>query len=345
MKIGARILKTGAAVGLALYISQLFRLEPIIFAGIAAAVTVQPSLYRSWQNSWQQLQANIIGAIVGIAMALLLGTEPYVIALGVIIVISINIQLKFMKSIPLAMVTVLAIMSSPSESFWEFAGDRFLLIFIGVISSILINVFAPPRYEKRLLGHLFDLHESIALNLRIMVETERETHHVRTDLMQLSKQLRELEELFSLYREENRYKKRRFSGHTRKIVVLRHMVEACQAGIDTLSLLEKHQEMLQKDESARCLIDEQLQKIAALQERVFLTYAGKLTPYLANHESMTEDESPLPLQKALRRFRDDEELLIHILPAILKINDYHEELKQLERTIERFLKWHHPPAT
>ncbi|MFS8580885.1 MAG: aromatic acid exporter family protein, partial [Novibacillus thermophilus] len=51
MKIGARILKTGVAVGLALYISRFLGLEPIIFAGIAATVTVQPALYRSWQNS------------------------------------------------------------------------------------------------------------------------------------------------------------------------------------------------------------------------------------------------------------------------------------------------------
>lgn len=344
MKIGARILKTGAAVGLALYISQFFRLEPIIFAGIAAAVTVQPSLYRSWQNSWQQVQANIIGAIVGIAMALLLGTQPYVIALGVIIVISINIQLKFMKSIPLAMVTVLAIMGSPSEQFWETAGDRFLLIFIGVVSSILINVFAPPRHEKRLMKQLFDLQESMALNLRIMVEAERETYHVRADLDQLAKQFTELEEMFDLHREENRFLKRRFFRRTRKLVVLRQMVYTCKDGLDTLALLEKHQAELQADEAARQLIDEELQKLAALQERVFLTYAGKLTPYLAHHESITYDELALPIQKALRTFKDNEELLIHILPTILKLNDYREQLEQLDQTVERFLQQNPPPA-
>ena len=43
-------------------------------SGIAATVTVQPSLYRSWQNSLQQIQANVVGAIVGVVLAVLLGT-------------------------------------------------------------------------------------------------------------------------------------------------------------------------------------------------------------------------------------------------------------------------------
>lgn len=342
MKIGARIVKTGAAVGLALYISQFFGLEPIIFAGIAAAISVQPSLYRSWQNSWQQLQANIVGAIVGIAVTLLIGTQPYAIALGVIIVISINIQFKFMKSIPLAMVTVLAIMSSPPEQFWEVAGDRFFLIFIGVIASIIMNVFAPPRYEKRLLQQLFALQEDIGLNMRIMVETERETSHVRADLKQLSKQLAELEELYGLHREENRFLKRRSFKRSRKLVVLKQMVHTCKSGIDTLTSLEKHHAVLQTDEAARQLLDEELQKLAALQERVFVTYVGKLAPHLTDHVATPEDERALPVQKALRSFKENEELLLHILPTMLKLNEYKEQLEQLDRTVERYLQQNKP---
>lgn len=344
MKIGARILKTGAAVGLALYISEFFDLDPIIFAGIAAAVTVQPSLYRSWQNSIQQVQANIIGAIIGIVLALLLGTQPYVIALGIVIVISINIQLKFTKSIPLAMVTVLAIMGSPSERFWEVAGDRFLLIFIGVASSIIINIFAPPRYEKRLLKHLFDIQDSIALNLRIMVETDRESHHVRTDLETLSKQLDELDELFALHREGNRYKRRRIFHHTRKLVILRHMVQTCKEGMGLLRLLKKYHAPLQNNRAARRLIDEELQQLASQQEKVFLKYAGKLAPHLTNHEEMTHEGAILPIQKALRTFKEDEGLLLNLLPAMLRINDYREQLEELDRMIERYFQYHNDSA-
>lgn len=342
MKIGARILKTGLAVGLALYLGEWLQLEPVIFAGIAAAVTVQPSLYRSWQNSLQQIQANIVGALVAIVLALSLGTEPYVIALGIVIVISINIQFKFTKSIPLAMVTVLAIMSSPADPFWAFAGDRFLLIFIGVASSIIINVFIPPRHEKRLISQLYDIHEMIALNLRIMVETGRDIRHVRKDLEQLSGKFTELEELFALYREESRYKPRRRFQQARQLVVLRHMVTLCEEGLDTLWLLEKHQDILQANETAQILIDEELHELASFQERVFLKFAGKMNPSPHDHEAFTYEQSMRPVQKALRTFKDDEELLMHLLPSILQLNSYREKLEELDQTIEHY--FHSQPS-
>lgn len=345
MKIGARILKTGVAVGLALYISRFLGLEPIIFAGIAATVTVQPSLYRSWQNSLQQIQANVVGAIVGVVLAVLLGTEPYVIALGVIVATSLNIQLKFNKSIPLAMVTVLAIMSSPSDNFWEIATDRFLLIFIGVASSILINIFIPPHYEKRLRKQLFDIQDNIALNLRFMVETDREIHHVRADLEQLAKRVSELKELYTLHREENRYKYHKVFPRTRKLVVFRSMVHTCEEGLDLLRLLEKHHDVLQADETARQLVGTELEKLASFQERVFLKYAGKLTPHLANHEDAAYDEPILPVEKGIAAFKDNETLFVHVLPVLFKIHDYREQVEELNRTVEQYFKFHNQTAT
>ena len=47
MKLGARILKTGIAIVLALLIAQLIGLPSPVFAGIAAIFAVQPTIYRS----------------------------------------------------------------------------------------------------------------------------------------------------------------------------------------------------------------------------------------------------------------------------------------------------------
>ena len=50
MSFGARVLKTGIAVTLALYLSSLF-LNPQspVPAAIAAIFAMQPSIYRSWK--------------------------------------------------------------------------------------------------------------------------------------------------------------------------------------------------------------------------------------------------------------------------------------------------------
>lgn len=340
LKIGGRILKTGVAVGLALYASHLLHLDPIIFAGIAAAISVQPSLYRSWRNSLEQVQANVVGAIVGIALAVLLGTAPHVIALGIIIVISINLQLKFDRSIPLAMVTVLAIMGSPQDSFWEVAGDRFLLIFIGVLSSITTNVLFPPRHEKRLLRKLYELHENIVLYFRLLTDADRENVRIRKDLEQLSKEMDELYQLYELHVEENRYARRLLSRRTRKLVVLRKMVDTCKKGIETLQQLDKQLTTIGEHEDVRQLISDELQKLALFQEKVFLKFSGKIKHSYPVHETTAHEEPILSVKKTFRQFKENENVLLFLLPIVQQLNDMYEELVDLDRTVEQYYQSH-----
>lgn len=61
MKLGARILKTGIAIVLALYLATWLGLPTPVFAGIAAVFAIQPSIYRSFLTIVDQVQANIIG--------------------------------------------------------------------------------------------------------------------------------------------------------------------------------------------------------------------------------------------------------------------------------------------
>lgn len=60
MKLGARILKTGIAIVLALYLATWLGLPTPVFAGIAAVFAIQPSIYRSFLTIVDQVQANII---------------------------------------------------------------------------------------------------------------------------------------------------------------------------------------------------------------------------------------------------------------------------------------------
>ncbi len=48
MKLGARILKTGIAIVLALLVSQLLKYRLQCSPGIAAVFAVQPTIYRSY---------------------------------------------------------------------------------------------------------------------------------------------------------------------------------------------------------------------------------------------------------------------------------------------------------
>lgn len=75
MKLGARIFKTGIAITLALYLASWIGLPSPIFAGIAAIFAIQPSIYRSFLIIIDQVQANIIGAVIATVFGLIFGSE------------------------------------------------------------------------------------------------------------------------------------------------------------------------------------------------------------------------------------------------------------------------------
>ena len=98
MKLGPRVIKTGIAVTLALYICSLLNLESAVFAGMAAIFTIQPSIYRTWKQVWNQVQTNLLGAIIALIGLHFLGNDPFSIGLVMIIVIVISLKLKMADS-------------------------------------------------------------------------------------------------------------------------------------------------------------------------------------------------------------------------------------------------------
>lgn len=81
MAFGARILKTGMAVTLALYLSMLLQFPSPVGAAIAAIFAMQPSIYRSWRYFLDQVQTSTIGAALALLGGMLLSNEPIAVGL------------------------------------------------------------------------------------------------------------------------------------------------------------------------------------------------------------------------------------------------------------------------
>ena len=62
MKLGARTLKTGLAVAIALYVSKWVGIPSVTFAAISAIFAMQPSVKRSLNTLRDQTIGNILGA-------------------------------------------------------------------------------------------------------------------------------------------------------------------------------------------------------------------------------------------------------------------------------------------
>ncbi len=347
MKLGARIFKTGISITMAIYICAFFDLEGAIFAAIAAALAIQPSLFRSWQYSIEQIQANIIGAVLAILVTFTIGNQPVIIALTVMLVIALNIQFKLERTIPIAIVTVLAIMESSEIDFFLFAINRFSLILIGVLSSIVVNaLFIPPKYEDRLLQKIRNLRESINLLSRIVLDDDTEDRTTREDVVKMTKHLDEIKSLFSLFQEERRYFGKRTFELKRRMVVIRTMIETSSVGLQSLKTISHHHIALTRNQHP--LIDQLrqlLEQLAHYQEKIYLKFDGRIR---AQHPHVKDEEIVLTTVQLIRSVLEegiadqDDKLhhLIDLLPVVAMIQEYHEQLDRLDKIVDQYFSYH-----
>ncbi|MDR3288654.1 MAG: aromatic acid exporter family protein [Peptococcaceae bacterium] len=152
MYIGARILKTGLAVSLAMLLCKYWQMEPAIFAAITVVLNMQSSVRRSLRNAWQQVAVHMIGVLLGVGLGLLIGNNAFVLGLATALVIVLCNKLKWLNVIPAGVLSVLFILAAPAEQFLAQAGTRSIVIFIGLGVALIVNsVLAPPRYKAQLL--------------------------------------------------------------------------------------------------------------------------------------------------------------------------------------------------
>ncbi|MBD5014251.1 aromatic acid exporter family protein, partial [Xanthomonas citri pv. citri] len=84
-----------------------------------------------------QVQANIIGAVIATVFGLIFGPSPIMIGLTAVIVITIMLKLKIEHTISIALVTVIAILESAGDDFLMFALIRTSTVILGVLSSFI----------------------------------------------------------------------------------------------------------------------------------------------------------------------------------------------------------------
>ncbi|CAG9623012.1 FUSC family protein [Sutcliffiella rhizosphaerae] len=351
MKLGARIVKTGIAITLALFVAQWFNVPSPLFAGIAAIFAIQPSIYKSFQSIIEHVQANLIGAILAIIFSLLFGHDPFIIGLTAIFVIGINLKLKIENTIPLALVTVIAIMESPSENFFEFALVRFSTVMIGILCAFLVNlIFLPPKYETRLYYKVRLTTEDILKWIRINIRHGTEHSLLKTDIESLNQRVLKLEQLFSLYKEERTYfpTLKKSSSKARKLVIFRQLILTSNGALHTLKTLHRlENELHHMPVEYQHYLKADLDHLVNLHDQILLKFIGKIKQY--NTSEMYVDEL-FNKQKFIEEFmvhkeswdqnEDNAEVWYHLFPLVSQIMDYSDQLQHLDKLIDSFQKYH-----
>ncbi|PKG22013.1 FUSC family protein [Niallia nealsonii] len=359
MTLGARILKTGIAIVLALLLAQLLHAPTPVFAGISAIFAIQPTIYRSYLSIIEQIQGNIIGAIIAVIFVLSFGNNVFIIGLAAIIVITINLKLKLEKTITLSIVTLIAIMESPTDDFITFSIIRFSTIMLGILSSFVVNlVFLPPKYENKLYNNISDISEEITKWIRLNIRHASEHHLLKNDIDKMSDRIIKIEQLFLLYKEERNYFKKTTLLKARKLVIYRQMINTVKKSFYTLKKLHRFEnELLTLPDEFQNIIQQQLDCLIHHHEHVMLKFIGKVKPTVTFEEgNISLDRRELFLlllnhyNKEICKQQNgaEEELLqyhaMQIISAIIEYDEYVEHLDTLITTIQIHHK-HEPEVT
>jgi uncharacterized membrane protein YgaE (UPF0421/DUF939 family) len=347
MKLGARMLKTGIAITLALYIAQLLELQPVLFTGIAAIFAIQPTIYRSYLSVLEQIQGNIVGALIAIVFVLLFGNHLLIIGLAAIVTIGLMVKLKLENSIRLALVTIIAIMEAPADEFLYYASLRTFSIFVGIISAFIVNlIFLPPKYETKLFQSISEVTEDILKWIRLTTRFASEDQILKEDIETIKKRLTQVNMLYSMYEEERRYFKKADYAKLRKLVIYRQMIQVTQKSFDILKLQHKYENiLLQLPETLQADTRERLDYLMGFHDQLLLKFIGKVRPEAELEDAYYDEASRIRLRDAyLAEIRNDkigdEFQPYHLMRILSAIIEYEEQLEQLEKLIRSSRTFH-----
>ncbi len=344
MKLGARILKTGIAITLALFIATILQLPSAAFAGISAIFAIQPTIYRSYLSIIEQVQANVIGAALAIGFGLIFGSHPIVIGLTAIIVIAINLKLKAESTIPVALVTVIAILESPGDNFVEIAIIRFLTVLLGVFAAFIVNlVFLPPKYETKLFNRITENTEDIIKWTRVNIRHASEHSVLKEDIEKIKEKMIKLDQLYLNYKEERNYFKRESYAKSRKLVLFRQMIVTTNRALDTLKTLHRlENDLHQMPENFQKVLVAELDYLLYFHEESLLRFIRKTKTQSSTEISEEGRFNKEQLVSAFMEFHQQQDSICfyHLLPLVSKVIDYSEQLEHLDTLIYSFHHYH-----
>lgn len=330
MTFGARMLKTGLAVTLALYVVSWLNLSSPVIAAVASIFAMQPTIYRSWRYLLDQLQTNTLGAVLAMLGGMLFSNEPIAVGLVCILVIMICLKLNMGETIGITLVTVVSVMEASGQ--WEFALNRFALSLIGIVSAFVINVLVmPPKPKVQYLNQIQDTFHQLSLLLRTAVSDEMKETVFRSEKRKLEDKINSLNDKFKLMEEDQKKLKTHKFSDSRQLVVYKQMLKALRKGYGVLDAVEQHyfQAVVRTPEMNR-EFDQQLEKLIKFHEHIMLKFDDKLKPNNREAEEF-ERENDEFLRRMLDRYASERVGVLRLSIVSAEMYEYGHQLERLNR--------------
>lgn len=146
--IGHRVLKTGLAVTLSVWLIRLAGQPYEVFAAVSAVSAIAPSRRQSWRAASAALLANLLGAAIGTLALVAAGPHPLTIGAAVIVLIQLCLKLGLQAAVSSALVVSLFIMGPHRDPLLVYTLWRTAAIGIGFAVGLLVNRLVLPRNHE-----------------------------------------------------------------------------------------------------------------------------------------------------------------------------------------------------
>ena len=124
-------------------------------------------------------------------------------------VIAINLKLKIEHTIPIALVTVIAILESAGDHFLSFALIRTATVVLGVLlHSSEFNLSCRQNMKQKLVHHIMENTEEILKWIRLSSRQSTDHSTLKDDIDQIKERMIKLDHIYLLYKEERSYLKK-----------------------------------------------------------------------------------------------------------------------------------------
>lgn len=203
MKIGMRNIKTALSVFICVAVFNLFSSDTPFYAAIAAVITTQSSVIDSFKTGRNRMLGTILGAFIGLILALIQPGNPILCALGIIMIIYLCNLFEWNKAISVASVVFIAIMvNMGTKSPVQYSLARISDTLIGITVAFLVNYFiAPPNLLDTIhSGYTSFLEEANKVLMDILCFREP------VDLTKLRGELRSFQSNIDTYATELKFK-------------------------------------------------------------------------------------------------------------------------------------------
>ncbi|MGW8956265.1 FUSC family protein [Paenibacillus sp. NPDC055715] len=329
LAFGARVLKTGIAVTLALFLSTFLNTHSPVGAAIAAIFAMQPSIYRSWRYFLDQLQTSTLGAIMALLGGMVFSNEPIAVGLVCVLVLMICLKINMADTVGLTLVTVVSVMEASGD--WKFAVTRFVLTLIGIVSAFVINVTVfPPKPKRQFINQIQSVFNSMSLLLRTAISDEIKESVFKEEKGNLERAIKSLSDKYHLFEEEQKKLKRSRFSQTRRMVVYKQMLESLHKGYEVLDAVERHYFQSLRPKGTDAFFDGHLELLIRFHEHALLKFEDKLKPNEEESEMFQQANGEF-MKHAITRFDHCQEGMLRLSIVAAAMYDYGHQLERLSR--------------